>query len=303
MDILEWGRAICYSGYREGQSPKTETYPTYEETKEDLEILVKEGFRYIRMYDPVEYAVTVCKVIRENQFPLKLMLGPGLTAEVSTPGCAWNPAIYTEEQMAERRKYNDRRIEDLICIANEYSDVILAVSIGNENTPDWGENTVPVERLIEFAGRLKEGTGKIVTFNEGANEWKKLGELVEQLDLICIHSYPLWYGNTIEQALASNQKDYNEIKSLYPEKQVIFSEAGWTTDTLPDAGMVAGQPNEENQAEYYKQFWGWTDAEKITAFVFEAFDEPWKGGGNPKESEKHWGIFNVDRTPKKVMQK
>ena len=37
--MFEWGRAICYSGYRENQSPLNETYPTYDEIKEDLRIL------------------------------------------------------------------------------------------------------------------------------------------------------------------------------------------------------------------------------------------------------------------------
>ena len=29
--MFDWGRAICYSGYREGQSPKDCTYPTYDQ--------------------------------------------------------------------------------------------------------------------------------------------------------------------------------------------------------------------------------------------------------------------------------
>jgi len=36
--------------------------------------------------------------------------------------------------------------------------------------------------------------------------------------------------------------------------------------------------------------------------VFEAFDEPWKGSPDPMDPEKHWGLFTVDREPKKVMQ-
>ncbi len=30
------GRAVCYSGFREGQSPDLGIFPTYEEVKEDL---------------------------------------------------------------------------------------------------------------------------------------------------------------------------------------------------------------------------------------------------------------------------
>ena len=56
--MFEWGRAICYSGYRRNQSPAAKIYPSYDEVVEDLQILVDLGFKYIRMYDPVNYART-----------------------------------------------------------------------------------------------------------------------------------------------------------------------------------------------------------------------------------------------------
>ena len=53
---------------------------------------------------------------------------------------------------------------------------------------------------------------------------------------------------------------------------------------------------------YYKQLSKWSENEKILTFVFEAFDEPWKGSSDPKEPEKHWGLYTVDRAPKLAMQ-
>jgi exo-beta-1,3-glucanase (GH17 family) len=44
----------------------------------------------------------------------------------------------------------------------------------------------------------------------------------------------------------------------------------------------------------------WTSGAGILTFVFEAFDEPWKGSPDPLDPEKHWGLFNVDRSPKRV---
>ena len=35
--MFEWGRAICYSGYRQGQNPQNATYPTYEQIKEAVD--------------------------------------------------------------------------------------------------------------------------------------------------------------------------------------------------------------------------------------------------------------------------
>ena len=71
--MFEWGRAICYSGYRQEQSPKTATYPTYEQIKEDLTLLNELVFKYLRMYDPIRYAEETCKVIRDCGFDMQLM--------------------------------------------------------------------------------------------------------------------------------------------------------------------------------------------------------------------------------------
>jgi len=38
--------------------------------------------------------------------------------------------------------------------------------------------------------------------------------------------------------------------------------------------------------------------ENVLVYYFEAFDEPWKGGNNPIEAEKHWGLYDVERKNK-----
>ena len=48
---LPAGRAICYSGYRRGQSPGDQTYPSKAEILEDLRIL-QPNWRLLRL--PVE---------------------------------------------------------------------------------------------------------------------------------------------------------------------------------------------------------------------------------------------------------
>ena len=82
MDILNYGKAICYSGYRQGQSPKTEV-PSREQIEEDLDILVKEGYQYIRMYDPNLHARRALEIIREKKLPLKCMIGIDSEPEVN----------------------------------------------------------------------------------------------------------------------------------------------------------------------------------------------------------------------------
>ena len=40
----------------------------------------------------------------------------------------------------------------------------------------------------------------------------------------------------------------------------------------------------------------------ILTFIFEAFDEPWKGSDDPDEPEKHWGLYYENRSPKLVLR-
>jgi len=55
---LAFGRAICYSGFRDGQSPETGIFPTYDEIKEDL-LLLQGHWEYLRLYDCDNHAETV----------------------------------------------------------------------------------------------------------------------------------------------------------------------------------------------------------------------------------------------------
>lgn len=292
-----YGKAICYSGYRRGQSPRDNSFPSVKEIAEDLKILADLGFEYIRMYDPNEHAKRVLQVITEQKLPLKCMVGFDPVAEYNNPACAW-ATIYTDEQLKANAARNDDQLDQLIRLANAYPDEIIAVSVGNENRPDWGSDLVVEERLVQWAKKLHAETKQLVTYNEGAPEWPGIPKLAEEVDVISIHSYPVWNRVDADRAVAFNQADFRKIQSLYPGKQVIFTECGWATGC--NDSMDRSQVSEEVQERYIRALLDWTEEEKIPVFLFEAFDEPWKGGPNEDEPEKHWGIFNEDRSPKKA---
>jgi exo-beta-1,3-glucanase (GH17 family) len=67
--------------------------------------------------------------------------------------------------------------------------------------------------------------------------------------------------------------------------------------------MNALDASQENQKLYVNQVVLWSEKEQVTMFLFEAFDEPWKGSDDPFEPEKHWGIMTVDRKPKLYAKK
>ena len=290
-------KGICYSGFREGQSPRTGICPSYAEVEEDLRILVSDGYKYIRMYEPNAHARTALRVIRDNKLPLRMMLGIDPKREFNNIGCPWLKESLNAARLQKNAAANDRAIRNLITLANEYPDEIMCVSVGNENRPGWGADLVTADRLIEFATALRAGCKQPITYNEGTSEWLQLEDLVEKIDIISIHSYPLWNGISSDKALAANQEDYRMIKARYPEKEVIFTECGWATMSNGKS-MDSTQANEETQVQYLTSLWEWAEAEDIGVFVFEAFDEPWKGGDDENEPEKHWGIYNVNRTKK-----
>jgi exo-beta-1,3-glucanase (GH17 family) len=97
------------------------------------------------------------------------------------------------------------------------------------------------------------------------------------------------------------KQNYYSIAERYPNKQVVITEAGWATNSN-GRGIEPNNVSEEHQETYYKNLMKWANQEGVITFVFEAFDEPWKGSQHPLEPEKHWGLFNVERKPKKVMQ-
>jgi len=81
----------------------------------------------------------------------------------------------------------------------------------------------------------------------------------------------------------------------------VITEAGWATNSN-GRGICPANVSQDLQKIYYNDLVNWSKEEEILTFVFEAFDEPWKGSAEPLEPEKHWGLFTVDRKPKKVTQ-
>jgi len=298
--VFEHDNAICYSGYRRGQSPLERAYPSYEEVREDLLILEK-NWKYLRLYDCSPHASTVLGVIRNEGLDFKVMLGLDMAAEMSNPHCPWG-ADFSEQTLDRNRRNNSRQVEVLISLANRYADTVFSVSVGNEASVEWTDHMVPVQNLVAYVKKIKSQIGQPVTFCENYVPWTyKLEPLAAVLDFISIHTYPAWEYRTIEDALEFTKQNYHSVVAHYPGKPVVITEAGWTT-AANGRGIEPWNASEELQARYYEELLRWTTDEKILTFVFEAFDEPWKGSPDLLEPEKHWGLFRVERTPKLVMQ-
>jgi exo-beta-1,3-glucanase (GH17 family) len=297
---LPQGKAICYSGYRDGQSPESEIYPSYDQVKEDLMILQNQ-WAYLRLYDCSVHAETVLKVIDNEKLSFKVMLGAYISAELNNFGCPWGK-IFTEEELKRNKKNNRNEIRKLIKLANQYPEIIFSLSAGNEATVEWTDHYVSVESVISYVRMIKNEARQPVTFCENYVPWcDKLKPLVDEVDFISIHSYPVWEHKHIHEALEYTKQNYRYIADMYPDKPVIITEAGWATSSN-GRGINPELASQESQAIYYQNLVEWSEKEGIMTFIFEAFDEPWKGSPEALEPEKHWGLFTVDRKPKKALQ-
>lgn len=300
MKKFKYGKAVCYSGYRIGQSPHQNIFPSYDETKEDLLILEKD-WDYIRMYDTSKHVRTTLQVIKDHNLKLKVMIGVDLRGESDNPNCAWG-GDYDEETIKKNIEYNHESIENAIILANQYEDIIFSVSAGNEAVPDWNSDLVPPQKVLEYVKRLKNAVTQPVTYCDGFDYWlSSLEEVAKEVDFISIHTYPFWQGYTIDEGFKVASNDYLKVQEKYPEKYCIITETGWPTSSQT-LKSEKGYVDENIQARFYHEITDWSLKNEILVFLFEAFDEPWKGGSSPMEPEKNWGLFKVDRLPKKSLK-
>ena len=293
---LPYSKAICYSGYRDGQSPETGEIPSYEQVKQDL-LILQEQWQSLRLYASDSHSETVLAVIKNEGMPFDVMLGAYITAEVDNPECPWG-GVYPPEQLLANKRENKAQILRLIELTNAYSSIVSSVSIGNEASVSWTDHMVTTDSLVRYARLLKDGVSQPVTFCENYVPWlDKLRPLAEELDVISIHSYPVWEYKSIEEGLAYTIENYNAVAQAYPDKQVVITEAGWATKTN-GLGIDSHNVNQEFQRRYYQELMNWAEKEQVLVYYFEAFDENWKGSSDPLEPEKHWGLYRADRTPK-----
>jgi exo-beta-1,3-glucanase (GH17 family) len=297
---LPYRKAICYSGYRDGQSPESGKIPSSTEVEQDLALLEGE-WQSLRLYASDAHSKTVLDVIRDKALPFDVMLGAYITAEVDNPNCPWG-GEYSPEQLLANREHNRDELRNLIELANHYSSIVSSVSIGNEAAVSWTDHLVPTASLIRYARLIKESVSQPVTFCENYVPWlDKLAPLVDELDVIAIHTYPVWEYKSISEGLAYTIANYQSVAQAYPDKQVIITEAGWATATN-GLGIEPQHVNQEFQRRYYKELMEWAEREQVLVYFFEAFDENWKGSDDPLEPEKHWGLYRADRTPKLALQ-
>jgi exo-beta-1,3-glucanase (GH17 family) len=280
LSVQQWnGNAIAYSGYRAGQSPQLNIYPTQAQILEDLTIL-KKNWKLIRLYGSDQHSQDVLEVIQRNKMDLKVLLGIWLDG---------------------REGYESGNTEQLatgIRMANQFNKIVIAVSVGNEILVSWSDHKLTEDNAIAYVEQVKQAVRCPVTVADDFLYWQQpQAKLTDHVDFITMHTYPEWGHEDIDTAMASTVKDYESVRKAHPGKTIVLGEAGWASFTVGDR-FAPQAGDEKKQKRYYEELAAWAKANNVTTFYFEAFDEPWKGAG----TEGHWGLFSVDRKAKLAMQ-
>lgn len=162
----------------------------------------------------------------------------------------------------------------------------------------------------------------------GGSEYhnEDLNALIEAVDFISMHTYPMhnthynpeFWGvrdeeedlsdlekihNAMDRALDLAQRQYQAVvdymRSIGVDKPVHIGETGWATVSNEFYGEGGANAIDEYKAAlYYHAIRNWSDADNITVFYFQAFDEPWKDAANPLGSENHFGLINIQAQAK-----
>ena len=162
----------------------------------------------------------------------------------------------------------------------------------------------------------------------GGEEYHKpeLDELIRAVDFISMHTYPMhnthynpefWGVPEEEYHLSDMEKIHSAMDrslefavnqyhavveymhSIGEDKPVHIGETGWATISNEYYGTDGAKATDEYKSGlYYKMIREWSDANNVTVFYFEAFDEPWKDAANPLGSENHFGLINLEAQAK-----
>ena len=97
-----------------------------------------------------------------------------------------------------------------------------------------------------------------------------------------------------EFAVSHYQAVADYMKSIGVNKPIHIGETGWATISNGHYGAKGSKATDEyKEGLYYQHMRDWTNAEGMSCFYFEAFDEQWKDAKNKLGSENHFGLINL----------
>ena len=318
-------KAVNYSPYRTNNRD-TEVV-TRENVLQDLGLLAQGGFTLIRTFDSSdEFARLMLQIIKDNQINMKVQLGIFIA-----------PTNGTGATLASALQFNSAEVARGIKLANDFKDIVVAVSVGNESVA-FGTSTPAV--MAGYLSTVRSGVTQPLTTNDVWDAYAGLpgnsgagmpAFVTNLIDFAAVHTYPILYASPtyydpwdweqqavpvagraaamMDAAVERVKVNYAAVRKYldgqgHANMPIVIGEAGWKSVVTGDLTYLA---HPVNQKMFYDRLMAWGTQSKssggpVAIFYFEAFDEPWKATVNPNFNDDHWGLFNVNRQAKYVVQ-
>lgn len=326
--------AISYGGYRYVDHAIEPTMRELEDDMRLLHAMGIRILRTYKVHYPqAENILKVINKIREEDpdFEMYVMLGAWINCKNAFTDLEPDHNVESDENAPQIAKavelaqtYPD--IVKVLAIGNEamvkwaasyyvQPDVILKWVKHLQNLKDKGE--LSKDLWITCSDNFASWGGGGPEYHVGA-----LNELIRAVDYVSMHTYPMhdthynpeFWGvlesendlskleiidAAMKRATLYARSQYESVKkyieSIGVSKPIHIGETGWASYSnelfSPEGSRAC---DEYKQGLYHKYMREWTNANNISCFFFEAFNEPWKDGGNPGGSENHFGLFTVD---------
>ena len=303
-------KAVSYSPFRSAKNVADRDNETITAAmvQQDLELLLEGRFTLIRLFDSSDkVARLTLRVIRERRLDIKVLLG-----------------VYVNRGDAA---YNDAEVARGIALAREFKDIVLAVSVGNETMVSWSFNRFDTAELLPYIKTVRNAISQPVTTDDnwaffaydGPRE-QDPAPILASIDFVSMHTYPLldtvyspdrldWRQASVppsrraaamvDATVVRAKFEYAAVRSHvdrlgFKPMPIVIGETGWQADPT----MVPHRSHPVNQKMYVDRINAWEASQTgpRATFYFEAFDEPWK------EADDKWGLFNVERQARYVIQ-
>lgn len=198
-------------------------------------------------------------------------------------------------------KINEEEIKNLIEIGREYDNIKYLV-VGNETAL---LNNLSEEELIRSINRVRAGLygsrnkdviAKLakekkyppITTTEIARVWVNKSKVINEIDVVGLHSFSYWEHAHIDDALPTILGTFESVRSV-TNKPIVFLETGW-----PTAGPPMGRAESSliSQRKFLKMMDENFGAQGIFYNIAEMFDVPAKVANEEGLLGPHWGIFD-----------
>jgi exo-beta-1,3-glucanase (GH17 family) len=313
-DALASNKVVSYGPYRtaSNDAERVNEVITPAMIKQDLDLLVAGGFKAIRLYAADDkVSRQTLQVIRDHKLPLKVMQGIWISGADAAG--------------------NNAEVARGIKLANEFKDIVVAVSVGNEAMVSWSGHRIATVGMLSYLKTVRTAITQPVTTDDN---WAFFAgpkvnsptfyeqdptEVLGAIDFVAIHVYPgldtlydlyEWRFASVpapqraaammNAALDRAKKNFADVRAKmdevgYRDMPIIIGETGWQAVNTGGRAFIS---HPANQKMYFDALNAWvasnTGPRGVVHFV--AFDEPWKQG------DDKWGFFTVDRKARFVVK-